>query len=157
MNAFHSRSIALACAACVGATLVVTASARQAGPGSAASHIEAAKRAAGSDYLPVFTGLCGSLTSQPASGAAPGSTQSAPSTDPPPRSQWHVDPVKVFDNLYFLGQSEYTAWAVTTSAGIIVIDPLFDYSVEDEVVNGLTKLGLDPRNIKYVLDRKSVV
>ena len=122
MSAFHSRSIALACAACIGATLVVTASARQAGPGSAASHIDAAKRAAGSDYRPVFTGLCGSLTSPAfgaASGPAPGSTQSAPSTDPPPRSQWHVDPVKVFDNLYYLGQSEYTAWAVTTSAGIL--------------------------------------
>jgi metallo-beta-lactamase class B len=47
--------------------------------------------------------------------------------------------------------TEYTAWAVTTSAGIIVIDPLFDYSVEDEVVNGLTKLGLDPKSIRYVL------
>jgi len=59
--------------------------------------------------------------------------------------------MKVFDNLYYLGQSEYTAWAITTSAGIIVTDPLFEYSVEDEVVNGLTKLGLDPREIKYVL------
>ena len=57
----------------------------------------------------------------------------------------------MFDNLYYLGQTEYTAWAVTTSAGIIVIDPLFEYSVEDEVVNGLTKLGLDPGQIKYVL------
>jgi metallo-beta-lactamase class B len=57
----------------------------------------------------------------------------------------------VFDNLYFLGQTAYTAWAVMTSAGIIVIDPLFDYSVEEEVVNGLTTLGFDPKNIKYVL------
>ena len=57
----------------------------------------------------------------------------------------------MFDNLYFLGQTEYTAWAVTTSDGIIVIDPLFDYSVEEEVVNGLTKLGLDPKRIRYVV------
>jgi len=57
----------------------------------------------------------------------------------------------VFDNLYFLGQTEYTAWAVVTSDGIIVIDPLFDYSVEDEVWNGLTKLGLDPKRIRYVV------
>ena len=40
---------------------------------------------------------------------------------------------------------------MTTSDGIIVIDALFDYSVEDEIVNGLTKLGLDPTHIKYVL------
>jgi len=62
-----------------------------------------------------------------------------------------VEPLRVFDNLYYLGQSEYSAWAVNTSAGIIVIDTLFDYSVEDEIVNGLTKLGLDPKNIKYVI------
>ena len=47
--------------------------------------------------------------------------------------------------------TEFSAWAVTTSEGIIVIDPLFDYSVEDEVVEGLRKLGLDPADIEYVL------
>ena len=59
--------------------------------------------------------------------------------------------MKVFDNLYWFGQTEYSVWAVTTSAGIIVIDTIFDYSVEDEVVGGMKKLGLDPANIKYVL------
>ena len=65
---------------------------------------------------------------------------------PPARETWYAEPVKVFDNLYFVGQTEYSAWAVTTSDGIIIIDPIFDYSVEDEVVNGLKKLGLDPSN-----------
>ncbi|MEO7135244.1 MAG: MBL fold metallo-hydrolase, partial [Vicinamibacterales bacterium] len=46
---------------------------------------------------------------------------------------------------------EYSAWAVTTSDGIIIIDPIFDYSVEDEVVSGLKSFGLDPNTIKYVL------
>jgi metallo-beta-lactamase class B len=59
--------------------------------------------------------------------------------------------VKVFDNLYFVGQSEYSAWAVTTSDGIILIDTLFDYSVEDEVAGGLKKLGLDPATIRYAV------
>jgi len=36
---------------------------------------------------------------------------------------------------------EYSVWAVTTSAGIILIDSIFDYSVDDEVVGGLKKLG----------------
>ena len=31
------------------------------------------------------------------------------------------------------------------------IDTIFDYSVEDEVVSGLKKLGLDPAKIKYVI------
>lgn len=59
--------------------------------------------------------------------------------------------MKVFDNLYFVGQSEYAAWAVKTSEGIILIDTLFDYSVEEAVVTGLTKLGLDPATIKYTV------
>ena len=40
---------------------------------------------------------------------------------------------------------------MTTSDGIVVIDTLFDYAIEPEIVEGLTMLGLDPRNIKYVL------
>jgi metallo-beta-lactamase class B len=57
----------------------------------------------------------------------------------------------VFDNLYFLGQSEYSVWAVTTSQGIILVDTIFGYSVEAEVVEGLQKLGLDPAQIKYAI------
>ena len=59
--------------------------------------------------------------------------------------------MKVFDNLYFFGQSEYSAWALTTPEGIILFDTLFDYSVEDEVVNGMKKLGLNPADIKYAV------
>jgi metallo-beta-lactamase class B len=59
--------------------------------------------------------------------------------------------VKVFDNLYYVGMTEYSAWAVATSDGIILLDTIFDYSVEDEVAGGLKKLGLDPAKIKYAL------
>ena len=83
-----------------------------------------------------------------AAGAARGAATPRPA---PARDTWHAEPVKVFDNLYWFGQTEYSVWAVTTSAGIIVIDTIFDYSVEDEVVNGMKKLGLDPANIKYVI------
>lgn len=70
---------------------------------------------------------------------------------PPDRSTWYREPVKVFDNLYFFGQSEYSAWAITTSEGIILLDTLFDYSVEAEVVDGMKRLGLDPATIKYAI------
>ena len=63
----------------------------------------------------------------------------------PARDTWYAKPVKVFDNLYFVGQTEYSAWAVTTSDGIIIIDPIFDYSVEEEVVNGLEVARLRSR------------
>jgi metallo-beta-lactamase class B len=70
---------------------------------------------------------------------------------PPPREQWYAEPAKVFDNLYFVGMTEFTAWAIPTSEGVIVIDPVYDYSVEASVVEGLKKLALDPASIKYVL------
>jgi metallo-beta-lactamase class B len=87
----------------------------------------------------------------PDSDSSAGSAASGATARSPDRSQWHAEPVKVFDNLYFVGQTEYSAWAVTTSDGIIIIDAIFDYSVEDEIVNGLTKLGLEPTKIRYVL------
>ena len=57
----------------------------------------------------------------------------------------------MFDNLYFVGTKIHSSWALTTSDGIVLIDTLFDYAIEPEIVDGLTKLGLDPRSIKYVL------
>ena len=87
----------------------------------------------------------------PAAGAPPAGAPRGGGRGTPDRSTWYVEPVKVFDNLYFVGQSEYSAWAVKTSDGIILIDTLFDYSVEEEVINGLTKLGLDPATIKYAV------
>lgn len=125
---------------------------RQRPAGGAAPHVAAAKAAAGQDHLVLFNALC---VPPPPVQAPQGRGQAAPQPQgpppAPPRSEWYAEPVKVFDNLYFLGQTEYTAWAVMTSDGIIVIDPLFEYSVEEEVVNGLKKLGADPGRIRYVI------
>ena len=145
---------------------------------TAEAHRAAAKAAAGQDHLALLNTVCPPPrpASAPAAGggagrrgAAPGTagaagqnTASAPARGQtggapaaqrqgPPREQWHAEPVKVFDNLYFVGLTEYSAWAVNTSDGIIVIDTIFDYSVEDEVAGGLRKLGLDPAKIKYVI------
>jgi metallo-beta-lactamase class B len=111
------------------------------------AHIAAAKAAARQDHIGLFDRVCGSLTAaaQPAGRGAPAAQATLA------RDNWHAEPVKVFDNLYFVGQTEYSAWAVTTSAGIILIDTIYDYSVEDEVVGGLRKLGLDPATIKYAI------
>jgi len=119
----------------------------QGGPDTRDAHVAAAKAAAGSDHTAVFDLLCAAATT-PAPVAAPAAAAPA---GPPARAQWHAEPVKVFDNLYFVGQSEFSAWAVTTSAGIILVDTIFDYSVEDEVAGGLKKLGLDPESIKYAI------
>jgi metallo-beta-lactamase class B len=139
-------SVALALAAVLGLALSPAVHG-QAGPEEIDSHLAAAKTAAGND----FPGLFGQLCAPPAPRAGQGQRPAGPPAAPPERSAWHVEPAKVFDNLYFVGQSEYSAWAVTTSAGIILLDSIYDYSVDDEVVGGLRKLGLDPAQIKYVI------
>jgi metallo-beta-lactamase class B len=129
-------------------------------------HIEAARVAAGTEHAGLFDAVCttarnviaqagpstalGASAGRRAGGAGRGGREGGPPA-PPPRETWHAEPVKVFDNLYFLGQTEFSVWAITTSQGIILLDAIFDYSVEDEVVGGLKKLGLDPAQIKYVL------
>jgi metallo-beta-lactamase class B len=127
-------------------------------------HIEAARAAAGTEHAGLFDAVCTTarnVIAQASASILPGAGAPAragrgggrPGGPPaaPARDTWHAEPVKVFDNLYFLGQTEFSVWAITTSQGIILLDAIFDYSVEDEVVGGLTKLGLDPSQIKYVM------
>ena len=115
-------------------------------------HLAAAKAAAGSDFAGVYNRICTEAVppATPTDRGGRGAATPRP-PGPPARETWHADPVRVFDNLYFLGQTEYSVWAVTTSAGIILVDAIFDYSVDDEVVGGLKTLGLDPASIKYVI------
>src|SRR5688500_3378956 len=119
---------------------------------TAETHVAAAKAAARLDYTGALD-LCDPRTppaAQPARPANPPAAAPAP-RNPPPRSEWYAEPAKVFDNLYFVGTLPVSAWAITTSEGIILIDSLYDYSVEEEISNGLKKVGLDPAQIKYVI------
>jgi metallo-beta-lactamase class B len=50
-----------------------------------------------------------------------------------------------------VGGQVHSAWALTTSEGIILIDTIFPYNSEELIVGGMQKVGLDPKNIKYVL------
>jgi metallo-beta-lactamase class B len=110
--------------------------------------IKVAQDAAGHEHTALFEALCAPPAPPVLTSSRPAAAQPQGS---PQRTNWHVEPVKVFDNLYYVGQSDYSAWAVTTSDGIIIVDTLYDYSVEDEIVNGLKKVGLDPANIKYAI------
>lgn len=146
----------------LGLLLAACTLAAQTSSDTAEAHIAAAKAAAGDDFQNLLNFQCygpgpgGNRTAAAGRGAGAGQgggqRPAAPrQPGPPDRSTWHVEPVKVFDNLYFFGQSEYAVWAITTSDGIIVLDTIFDYSVEDEVVDGMKKLGLDPAKIKYAV------
>jgi metallo-beta-lactamase class B len=139
----------------LGLLLAVSMLAAQNANDTPEAHVAAAKTAAGEDYQNLFNFLCavpGPRGGGRGAGAAPQRGQGRGQRQgPPDRSTWYAEPVKVFDNLYFVGQSEYSVWAVTTSEGIILIDTIFDYSVEEEVEGGLKKLGLNPTNIKYAI------
>ncbi|MQA92700.1 MAG: MBL fold metallo-hydrolase [Gemmatimonas sp.] len=110
-------------------------------------HVAAARQAAGEQHLALFNRICPSLAEPPE--IIDDSPVGLPAT--PGRELWYTEPVQVFDNLYYVGQTEYSAWALETSEGIIVIDAIFDYSVEAEIAEGLRTLGLDPNDIEYVI------
>jgi metallo-beta-lactamase class B len=130
------------------AIITLTVIAAQSVPDTIDGHVAAAKAAAGSEYGGIVARLC----TPPAPPAPRNASAAAPRPPgPPAKDTWYAKPTKVFDNLYFVGMTEYSSWALTTSDGIIIIDPIFDYSVEEEVVNGLKSLNLDPKQIKYVL------
>jgi metallo-beta-lactamase class B len=109
------------------------------------THLRAARVAAGFDFTGTLARLCVAPQAVPATlrDAAPGPA--------PARDTWYADPAKVFDNLYFVGSKIHSSWALTTSAGIILMDTLFTYNSEEEIIGGLKKLGLDPARVKYVI------
>ncbi len=82
-------------------------------------------------------------------GAAPAARGGAGQT--PDRANWYAPPFKIFDNLYWLGTRQHSSWALQTSAGIIIIDTNFAWATEPEIIEGMTKLGLKPADIKYVI------
>jgi metallo-beta-lactamase class B len=111
--------------------------------------VKAAKRAAGTDYAGTFLRIC-VLPDNLEGGAGRGVAPPGP-RNVPDRALWYAKPYKVFDNLYFVGTKIHSSWALTTTDGIVLLDTLFDYAIEPEIVEGLQTLGLDSRRIKYVL------
>jgi metallo-beta-lactamase class B len=127
------------------------------------AHVNAARTAAGLEYRATFVNLCfaganpglANPAAARAGGAAPAGGRGAaggrgPATTPD-RATWYASPYKVFDNFYWLGTRQHSSWALRTSDGLIIIDTNFAWATEPEILNGLTALGLDPRQIKYVV------
>jgi metallo-beta-lactamase class B len=128
----------------VGLAMISSLSFAQSAQNEIDAHLTAARNAAGFDFTGTLARLC--VAPPFTSGirdVAPGK--------PPARETWFTEPAKVFDNLYFVGSKIHSSWALTTSDGIIVIDTLFTYNSEEEIVGGLKKLGLDPAQVKYVI------
>lgn len=117
-------------------------------------HIDAARVAAGAEHQAVWKAVCDSalaLATPPAARAGGPAAAAGSAPAPPTREAWYAEPQKVFDNLYFVGMTTHSAWAITTSQGIILLDAIYDYSIQAEVDEGLRKLGLSPADIKYLV------
>lgn len=127
----------------------------QANNANAQAHLAAARALAyepGHDYTGSFEVIC--VPPRPAAaggGAARGGGGGGGGRGAPPREQWYAEPARLFDNLYFVGADNDSAYALTTSDGIILLNTVPEYAVEAEIIEGFKKLGLDPARIKYVV------
>jgi metallo-beta-lactamase class B len=104
-----------------------------------ATHFNAARKIAGNDLWMFFNTLC---------------IQDQLYTQRIRAVQYNgiIPAQKIFDNLYYLGQMSVSAWAINTPDGIIVIDALNNTDeAKNIIVPALQAVGLDPKNIKYVV------
>ena len=62
-----------------------------------------------------------------------------------------LEAVKLFDNVYAVGNSETAVYALTSSEGIVLLDAGFENKAEAVLVPQLQKVGLDPAKVKYIL------
>src|SRR5581483_5993130 len=65
--------------------------------------------------------------------------------DPP------IEPTKIFDNVYVIGNQGTVAYVITTSDGLMMIDSLSADQTETQLLPGFQKLGLDPAKVKMVV------
>jgi metallo-beta-lactamase class B len=162
-------------ATCVAWTSAQSGSGAAAGANTIAGHVAAGKALAGNTWLEMYSEMCGDAMRAGGRGrgaAAPDGGDAVAAgrgrgggrqAGPPPREAWYSPPVKMFDNLYGFSTPEILdarlgepvhnvmAMALVTSAGIIMIDATYDYSVKGLIVDEMPKLGLDPKQIKYAV------
>lgn len=117
-----------------------------ASPATVQAYVDKATALAGDDLRP-FLRLC---APQPAERMADG-----PESDDYIRklmARPAPPPMQVFDNLYYVGGDWVAAWVLKTSEGLILIDAMNNEDDARTLIEaGMVKLGLDPKQIKYIL------
>ena len=144
-----AAALAIACGATL--TLLAQAPGRRDFDAEYRAAVQGAKDAAGVEFLGTLVRTC--LLPQ-SGGENTNDTLPDFVANPsrvPPRDSWYAEPAKVFDDLYFVGGKVHSSWALTTRDGIILIDTIFPYNSEELIVGGMQKLGLDPKQIKYIV------
>jgi metallo-beta-lactamase class B len=102
-------------------------------PPEIAAIVERARAAAGSDWAETVDFFCG--------------TTGRPNRADDPE----IAPTRVFDNLYALGRTGTVVWALTTPAGILLIDAGYPEQLETVLLPQMLAAGLDPNDVRYVL------
>jgi metallo-beta-lactamase class B len=113
-------------------------------PADVQTHIEAARKLAGSQWSSAVDLFC--ATEQQVA-----DMRILPSANAGNAEGLVAEPMKVFDNLYFVGTKTDANWTITTPEGIILIDSGRPQRFEDTLIAGFQKLGLNPADIRYVL------
>lgn len=108
-------------------------------------HVAAAMKMAGTDLVADARAFC-----TPTGPQRPALARQAAGLTPEPDRR--LEPIKVFENLYYIGFSDVGAWVIPTSDGIILFDTLNNAAeARDVIIPSLKKIGLDPAQIKYVI------
>ncbi len=66
-------------------------------------------------------------------------------SDPP------IEPTKIFDNVYVIGDQGTVAYVIRTSEGLLMIDSLSPGDTQTKLLPGFQKLGLDPAMVKIIV------
>lgn len=67
-----------------------------------------------------------------------------------PTSYTIIEPLKLFDNLYFIGTTTVGAYIIDSGAGLIMLDTGCDNVDAAIMVEGIRKLGLNPEKIRII-------
>jgi metallo-beta-lactamase class B len=62
-----------------------------------------------------------------------------------------IQPAKIFDNVYVIGNAGTVVYVVQTSNGLVMLDSLGTAQLETQLLPGFQKLGLDPANVRAVI------
>ena len=68
----------------------------------------------------------------------------------PPLANDPVEPFKIIGNIYYIGQTNYSAYLITTPEGHILLDTMVEETVQEQRAN-IEKLGFNVEDIKIIL------
>jgi metallo-beta-lactamase class B len=100
--------------------------------------------------IAVISATASTVAQQPGPAAGESLSQSYRGSQSDNVEYQKVPPIKVFDNLYYVGPGSVSVWLIPTTDGIILVDTAQEPLV-DHVVSAIRTSGFDPKNIRLIL------